>query len=102
MYQVRALLLTKGDLWSKGMIQRLYLDDNESAIVYCLGTMNGSHWEPLRVQGKIAYAYRSREYAQAVCTSQNCAESADTLLTEECQKDLTVFSGKPMAQTRSA
>ena len=48
MYQVRALLLTKDDLWSKGRIQQVYLNDRELVMLFCLGVMENNHWEPLR------------------------------------------------------
>ena len=37
MYHVQALLLTKDDLWSKGTVQQVYLDDTETATLFCLG-----------------------------------------------------------------
>lgn len=70
MYQVRALQLTKDDIWSKGMIQKIYLDDTERALLFCLGTMSGDQWEPLCIQGKIGYAYNSEAFAREVCTRQ--------------------------------
>lgn len=70
MYQVQPLILGKDDLWSKGTIQQVYLSDNEMMLLFCLGRMRGGHWEPLRVQGKIAYAYQSEAYAQELCTQQ--------------------------------
>jgi len=72
MYQVRALSLTKNDLWSDGLIQKIYLDDTERAQLFCLGVMKGDQWEPLCVQGKIGYAYRSEAYAREISTSQSC------------------------------
>jgi hypothetical protein len=76
MYQVRALLLTKDDLWSKGMIQQVYLDDTELATLFCLGVMENGHWEPLRIQGKIGYAYHSELYAQEICSNQSSLSSS--------------------------
>ncbi len=70
MYQVRALSLTKTDLWSNGMIQNIHLDDTETALLFCLGILKGDQWEPLRVQGKIGYVYRSEIDAQAICAHQ--------------------------------
>lgn len=70
MYQVRALSLTKDDLWSKGVIQKVYLDDTEIARLFCLGVTKANQWEPLRIQGKIGYAYSSEAYAQEICARQ--------------------------------
>jgi hypothetical protein len=67
MYQVQTLFLTKDDLWSKGVIQRVYLEDTRPTTLFCVGVMRRSHWEPLRVQGKIGYAYHSEAYAREVC-----------------------------------
>jgi hypothetical protein len=82
MYQVRALLLTRDDLWSKGMIQQVYLDDTELVTLFCLGVMENSHWEPLRIQGKIGYAYRSELYAQEICSNQSSLSSSSAASTE--------------------
>ncbi len=71
MYQVRVLRLNREDLWSKGMIQEIYLDDTETAPLFCLGIVKKNHWEPLRVQGKIGYAYQSEAYAQEICANQS-------------------------------
>ena len=70
MYQIRTLLLCKDDLWSKGMIQQIYLDDAESTILFCLGIVQKNHWEPLHVQGKIGYAYQFEADAQEICANQ--------------------------------
>lgn len=70
MYQVRALPLTKDDLWSNGTIQQIYLEHSETATLYCLGEMKKNGWEPLRIQGKIGYAYQSETYAQEICARQ--------------------------------
>ena len=71
MYQVRALRLTKDDLWSKGTIQQIYLRDFEAITLYCLGVTQHNGWEPLRIQKKIGYAYQSEAYAQEICMRQN-------------------------------
>lgn len=71
MYQVRALQLSKDDLWSGGLIQQIFLDDFETATLFCLGVTKKGHWEPLRVQGKIGYAYQSETYAREICTRQS-------------------------------
>ena len=75
MYSIQALLLTKDDLWSKGAVQQVYLNDTETALLFCLGVMTDDHWEPLRVQGKVAYAYRSETYAQEICANQSYVKS---------------------------
>lgn len=71
MYQVRVLQLSREDLWSQGMIQGIYLNDAETTPLFCLGIVKKNHWEPLRVQGKIGYAYQSETYAQEVCANQS-------------------------------
>lgn len=67
MYHIRALVLTRDELWSGGVIQRVYLNDTEAVTLFCLGVIGGNGWEPLRVQGKIGYVYRSEVDAQEIC-----------------------------------
>lgn len=86
MYQVRALPLTKSDLWSKGMIQKVYLDDTEVALLFCLGTTKGEQWEPLRVQGKIGYAYRSETEAQESCARQSHSQYTSSIRYQQARK----------------
>ena len=65
------------------MEQQVYLDDTETATLFCLGVMTDDHWEPVRVQGKIAYAYRSEAYAQEICAKHSCLKHTNTILPQE-------------------
>lgn len=78
MYHVRALVLTRDELWSGGVIQQVYLNDTEAVPLFCLGVIRGNGWEPLRVQGKIGYAYRSEVDAQEICARHAYVAHVDT------------------------
>lgn len=88
MYQVQALQLTKNDLWSKGMIQKIYLDDTEKALLFCLGVTKGDQWEPLCIQGKIGYAYRSEADAQRICAGQSYSTPTGSTRYQQARKVL--------------
>ena len=59
------------------MIQQIYLDDTGTIPLFCLGIVKKNHWEPLRVQGKIGYAYQFEAYAQKICSYQSSMRFAD-------------------------
>ncbi len=86
MYQVRALQLTKDDLWSNGVIQKVYLDDAETALLFCLGVTRGDRWEPLCIEGKVGYAYRSEADAQEICARQLCSKPASSIGCQQVKK----------------
>jgi len=68
------------------MIQKVYLDDTEVALLFCLGTMKGDQWEPLRIQGKIGYAYRSEADAQEMCARQSRAHLTSSIRYQPTKK----------------
>ncbi len=70
------------------MIQKIYLHDAETALLFCLGVTKGDQWEPLRIQGKVGYAYRSEVDAQKICAGQSHSAPTASMRYQQTRKVL--------------